>query len=136
MHAQSDTSRTTNPGLLPKEAGSISGNFQMDFQYYRLDTLIGTPVVPEKTRMNGFLNLNYVKGNFRMGTRYESYLNPILGFDPRFVGNGIMYRYAGYTKDDLDVTVGHFYEQFGHPHEGLLRAGRHLQQHQLLPRRP
>ncbi len=113
LRAQNDTTRNASGGLLPKEVGSLSGNFQMDFQYYRLDTLIGTPVVPEKTRMNGFLNLNYVKGNFRMGTRYESYLNPILGFDPRFVGNGIMYRYAGYTKDDLDVTVGHFYEQFG-----------------------
>jgi len=113
VNAQGQDSIKSGQGLLPKDAGSISGNFQMDFQYYRLDTIIGTPVVPEKTRMNGFLNLNYVKGNFRMGTRYESYLNPLLGFDPRFVGNGIMYRYAGYTKDDLDITVGHFYEQFG-----------------------
>jgi hypothetical protein len=95
------------------DMGNISGNFQMDFQYYRYDSLIGTPRVPDKTRMNGFLNLNYTRGNFRMGTRYESYLNPILGFDPRFVGNGIMYRYAGYTQGDLDITVGHFYEQFG-----------------------
>ncbi len=97
----------------PTDLGNVSGNFQTDFQYYRYDSLIGTPRVPEKTRMNGFLNLNYTRGKFRMGTRYESYLNPILGFDPRFVGNGIMYRYAGYTQGDLDITVGHFYEQFG-----------------------
>ncbi len=102
---KSDSTRT--------DLGNISGNFQTDFQYYRYDSLIGTPRVPEKTRMNGFLNLNYTRGKFRMGTRYESYLNPILGFDPRFVGNGIMYRYAGYTQGDLDITVGHFYEQFG-----------------------
>jgi len=96
-----------------KDLGNISGNFQTDFQYYRADTLIGAPKVPEKGLLNGWLNLNYTRGNFRMGARYESYLNPLLGFDPRFKGTGIMYKYAGYTQGDLDITVGSFYEQFG-----------------------
>lgn len=113
LFSQKSDSLKTKSAIPAFDMGNISGNFQMDFQYYRRDTLIGAPVVPEKSRMNGFLNLNYVRGNFRMGTRYESYLNPLLGFDPRFTGNGIMYRYAGYTQGDLDITVGNFYEQFG-----------------------
>ncbi|MFC1732461.1 DUF6029 family protein, partial [candidate division KSB1 bacterium] len=47
------------------------------------------------------------------GLRFESYLNPILGFDSRYEGTGIPYRFATYKKDDFEITVGNFYEQFG-----------------------
>jgi hypothetical protein len=29
------------------------------------------------------------------------------------VGSGIGYRYVTYRKDDLEATVGNFFEQFG-----------------------
>jgi hypothetical protein len=91
----------------------IHGNFQLDAQYYLEDSVIGAPVVPEKFLSNGFGNLNMTMGNFRAGVRYESYLNPLLGFDTRYKGSGITYRYAGYTVGDLDITIGNFYDQFG-----------------------
>lgn len=96
-----------------QDQGQISGNFQLNAQTYKPDSLIGANEVPEGILFNGFANINYTRDNFRAGLRYESYLNPMLGFDPRFKGNGIMYRYAGYEKDGLDITVGSFYEQFG-----------------------
>jgi len=37
----------------------------------------------------------------------------MLGYDAAYEGNGIPYRFANYKKDDLEVTVGNFYEQFG-----------------------
>jgi len=92
---------------------NISGNFQFDAQYYLEDSLIGAPVVPEKILSNGFGNLNFNYGNFNAGLRYESYLNPLLGFDPRYKGSGITYRFASYTVNDLEVTIGNFYDQFG-----------------------
>ena len=52
--------------------GSIGGNFQIDVQSYSPDSLIGAQNVPEKVRSNAFLNLNYTKGNFSAGVRYES----------------------------------------------------------------
>ena len=91
----------------------IHGNTQVNSQYYNPDSSIGAPPVPEKMLVNGFANINYVKGNFKAGLRYESYLNVIQGFDPRYKGNGIPYRYASYTVDELEVTAGNFYEQFG-----------------------
>ena len=94
-------------------AGEIHGNMQMDAQYYNPDSTIGAAPVPEKMLMNGFMNLIYTKGNFSAGARYESYLDPIQGFDPRYKGNGIPYRYASYKADELEVTAGNFYEQFG-----------------------
>jgi hypothetical protein len=96
-----------------KDLGSVHGNFQTDIQYYNTDTLIGAPIVPEKMLMNGFANLIYTKGNFSAGIRYESYLNALQGFDPGYRGNGIPFRYANYNIEDLDITVGNFYEQFG-----------------------
>ncbi|HEY4798597.1 MAG TPA: DUF6029 family protein, partial [Bacteroidia bacterium] len=63
--------------------------------------------------MNGFANFIYTNKNFSAGLRYESYLNTIQGFDPRYKGNGIPYRFASYKADELEVTVGNYYEQFG-----------------------
>jgi hypothetical protein len=93
--------------------GEIHGNFQADAQYYLPDTLIGAPEIPEKMLFNGFANIIYTRGKFTAGIRYESYLNALNGFDPRYKGNGIPYRFATYTSDALQVTVGNYYEQFG-----------------------
>ena len=96
-----------------KNSGEIHGNFQVDAQYYNPDSSIGAPPVPEKLLMNSFANINYTKGNFVAGLRYESYLNTIQGFDPRYKLNSIPHRYAGYIVDELEITVGNYYEQFG-----------------------
>lgn len=95
------------------DAGDIHGNFEMRGQYYRDDTLIGAPDVPEQFLFNGFLNLIYTRGKFETGIRYESYQNVLLGFSPNYQGNGIPYRYATYRGDNLEFTAGNFYEQFG-----------------------
>jgi hypothetical protein len=93
--------------------GSVHGNFQIDGQYYLTDSLIGAPEVPEKFLTNGFANFIYEKENFSAGLRYENYTNPILGFDPRYTGNGIPFRYLNYKNKELEVTAGNFYDQFG-----------------------
>jgi hypothetical protein len=93
--------------------GEIHGNFQTDVMYYNKDTLIGAVDVPEKMLMNGFANFIYTKDKFSTGFRYESYLNKLQGFDPAYKGNGVPYRYASYAVDNLDITVGNYYEQFG-----------------------
>jgi hypothetical protein len=93
--------------------GSVNGNFQIDAQYYQEDSLIGAPKVPEKLLSNVFGNINYNKGNFSAGVRYEAYNNVRQGFDPRYKGQGIVNRFARYRTDLLDITVGNIYEQFG-----------------------
>jgi len=95
------------------DAGSVHGNFQVDAQYYQPDSLIGAPKVPEKFLSNAFGNINYTKGAFSAGVRYEAYNNVRQGFDPRYKGQGIVNRFARYQTELLDVTVGNIYEQFG-----------------------
>lgn len=93
--------------------GKITGNFQIEAQYYQEDTLIGAEQPNEQVLSNGFLNLIYSNGGFSAGVRYESYQNALLGYPTGYKGSGIPYRFASYTSEDLSVTVGNFYEQFG-----------------------
>lgn len=104
--------QSSSQNILTDQA-ELHGNFQLDAQYYNVDTLIGAPIVPEKILSNGFMNLWYTKGNFSAGIRYENYLNVMQGFDSRYKGSGIPFRFATYTNDKLEATVGNFYEQFG-----------------------
>ncbi len=106
-----------NAQTIGDEINSIHGNFQIDAQYYNPDSLIGAPKVPEKMLSNVFGNINYQKGKFSAGVRYEAYNNVMQGFDARYKGQGITNRFARYQDNLLDITVGNIYEQFG---SGLL----------------
>lgn len=93
--------------------GQINGSFQTDVQYLFPDSIIGAEEVDEKLLSNTFLQLTFQQGNFRAGIRYEAFLNPLLGYDRRYEGQGIPFRYATYDSDKLDLTVGNIYDQFG-----------------------
>lgn len=96
--------------------GHLSGNFQSNSQLYYEDENLGITsenLPNEKFLINSFANLLYSTSNFSAGMRYESNHNVLLGFDKRYNGEGITYRYTQFNKDGLDVTLGNFYEQFG-----------------------
>jgi len=93
--------------------GRLSGNFQIDAQSYRADSAIGAVAVPENFLANSYANFRYDAGNFSAGLRYEGYLNTLQGIDPGNDGVGFPHIFARYRNDDLDLTVGNFYEQFG-----------------------
>lgn len=99
--------------VIADELNSVHGNFQLDAQYYEQDSLIGAPKVSEKLLSNVFGNINYTRGKFSAGVRYEAYNNVRQGFLPSYKGEGIVNRYARYQTDLLDITIGNFYEQFG-----------------------
>ncbi len=92
---------------------SIRGNFQVLAQSYNEDSLIRAEVPDELMTLNSFANIVATKGKFEAGIRFESYLPAQLGYPDNFKGSGIGYRYASYTDDDVSITAGSFYEQFG-----------------------
>ncbi|HXB41452.1 MAG TPA: DUF6029 family protein [Bacteroidia bacterium] len=96
-----------------KPTSSVTGNFQIDAANYTKDTTIGADPGSQVVRYNSFGNVNYSYGNFTAGVRFESYQPPLLGYLPGYTGTGIPYKYARYKHDNIDVTVGSFYDQFG-----------------------
>ena len=94
-------------------SSEIHGDFDLNMQSYQEDKLIGAKAADEIILNNAYLNINYTKGDFTAGLRYESYLNALMDFDDNYKGNGIPFRYAAYAIDGLDVTVGNYYEQVG-----------------------
>ncbi len=102
------------------DLGTIHGSLQSDAQYTFVDSTIGAEARPEKILSNSYLQLLYQRGKIEVGTRFEIYQTPLLGFDPRYTGLGIANKYARYRGDFLDITVGNFYEQFGNG--SILRA--------------
>jgi hypothetical protein len=59
------------------------------------------------------MNVFYTNAGFKAGMRLESYLPRIQGYPNRFDGTGLGMRYVGFVNDKVDITLGHFYEQFG-----------------------
>ncbi|PIY09166.1 MAG: hypothetical protein COZ18_08515, partial [Flexibacter sp. CG_4_10_14_3_um_filter_32_15] len=106
--AQNQDNQTSNIDF-----GTLTGSVQTDFRYYVEDSVIGAAVPLEKIGFNNYFTLNYERGNFRAGVRYETYLPALLGYPTSMRGTGIANRYMGYTLKGLDVTVGNLYEQFG-----------------------
>lgn len=96
--------------------GKVTGNTQVDAQIYSEDDQLGitdSTLNYKEFGMNGFANILYSNGNFNAGIRFEGFLNPMIGFDPRYEGVGIPYWFASYKLGKLEMTAGHFYEQFG-----------------------
>lgn len=93
--------------------GTLRANFQLDAQQYSQDTIIKAEQPPEKVSSMGFLSLIYSYDKFEAGMRYEGFFNPLVGIDPKYTGSGIPFRYAMYRNDEVEATVGNFYEQFG-----------------------
>ncbi|MGB9771227.1 MAG: DUF6029 family protein [Candidatus Kapaibacteriota bacterium] len=91
----------------------IGGSFQSDSYLYLRDSVIESAEAEEKILSNNYLYLTISTDNVNLDLRFESYQNPILGFDPRYKGSGIAYRSLSYKNDFIGVTAGNFYEQFG-----------------------
>lgn len=98
---------------LAQNSGEFHGDFDFSLQTYNEDESIGALAADEVMLNNAYLNIVYTRGYFSMGVRYESYLNALKDFDPRYNGHGIPYRFAKYNNDGLEITAGSFYEQFG-----------------------
>ncbi len=95
------------------DGATVSGNLQINAQYYLEDSIIGASDVPEKVLSNGFGELQYRLRNFSAGMRYEFYLDPMIGTDAQYKGEGISYYYANFISKQFEITLGSFYEQFG-----------------------
>jgi hypothetical protein len=105
--------QTTHFFAQENKSGQIHGNFGFVGQTYKEDSLIGAPFVAEKFLMNAYSNVLFTKGGFTAGVRFETYLNALEGYDKRYNGIALPYRFISYQHEKLNFLLGNFYEQFG-----------------------
>lgn len=96
--------------------GTVSGNFQLNGLIYNEDLQINAEQPNSIFGNNSFGNIKYRNGDFEAGLRYEAYLNTLLGFPNSSGindGVGLAFAYAKFKNEDIEITLGNFYEQFG-----------------------
>ncbi|PQJ31057.1 hypothetical protein BST92_03555 [Nonlabens arenilitoris] len=94
--------------------GTFSGGFESNSQWYQDDEGLGTMAPQDQLRSNNYFTLRYSYDKFTAGIQYELFApNPLLGYFEGFEGNAIGTYYLNFKHKGLDITGGHFYDQFG-----------------------
>lgn len=99
-----------------QENGNVSGGYESLSQWYQPDEKTGATFYPGEARFrsNNYFRVDYRYSNFSAGLQYEAYLaTPILGYAPELEGNDLATYYVNFSNDNLDITAGYFYDQFG-----------------------
>lgn len=101
-------------GQIDLGGGTFSGGIESTSQWYQQDEDLGFEQPDDPFRSNNYIRLDYNHGKFSAGLQYEAYLpNPLLGYSDRFNDNKIATYYVNYKGEQLDITAGNFYDQFG-----------------------
>ncbi|MFD2516718.1 DUF6029 family protein [Salinimicrobium flavum] len=97
-----------------QDTGNFYGSFESNSQWLQDDEGLDFTAPSEDLRSNNYFNLNFSLKNFTVGLQYEAYLpEPLLGYDPLLEGNEIATYFLNYKNENVEVTAGYFYEQFG-----------------------
>lgn len=101
--------------IFAQDNGSFFGGFESNSQWLLDDDGINFAAPEDQFRANNYFQLSYNYGKFTAGVQYESYLpSALLGYAPVYDGNNNIGTYfLNYRTEQLDITGGYFYEQFG-----------------------
>lgn len=92
----------------------VYGSFERNGQWYTNDKNRGINQDSVPLRANNYFNVNFNYKKFTFGTQVESYMNEaLLNFNPKYKGTNFATYYANYKTKKLDITLGHYYVQFG-----------------------
>lgn len=101
-------------GQIDVAGGTFSGGIESTSQWYQADDDLGFEQPDDPFRSNNYIRLDYNYGKFSAGLQYEAYLpGALLGYSDRFNDNKIATYYVNYKGEQLDITAGNFYDQFG-----------------------
>jgi hypothetical protein len=99
-----------------KKTGLLYGSFESNSQWYLNDKINDREIKhPEDPfRSNNYLQLNYNYNKWTAGVQLESFApNALLNYNPKYDETNLGIYFLNYKANKIDVTAGHFYEQFG-----------------------
>lgn len=101
--------------ILKKISNNLYGSFESNAQYLLDDEKLNIVEDGDRFRANTYLNVNYkFLKNFTAGVQVESYEpKPLKNFYEGYEKTNLANYFLNYKSEKLDVTLGHFYEQFG-----------------------
>ena len=103
-----------NDSLPKKDYGRVYGGFESNAQWYLNDKEMGTIHPEDPIRSNSYLFVNYQIDKWTAGVQVEAYLKEaLLNYNPNYEGVNLGTYFLNYKTSKLDLTAGHFYEQFG-----------------------
>ncbi|HIP48218.1 MAG TPA: hypothetical protein EYG92_04535 [Lutibacter sp.] len=94
---------------------NLSIGFESNSQYYVDDSVTGDFEEGNPFRSNNYLKVDYGIGSFKFGVQAEGYVPQyLLNYSPKYDQQiNVGTYYGSYTTDKFDITLGHFYGQFG-----------------------
>ena len=96
------------------QKGRFYGGYEGYLQLYQNDTPTSFVAPSDKFRTMNYITANYAYSHFKAGLQYEAFLpSPLLGYNPDLKGNKLATYYIDFKKNNLDITAGYFYDQFG-----------------------
>jgi Family of unknown function (DUF6029) len=102
----------------PTETSPLSGSLQANGNFFIRDSAIGAANIPQYDRQlvgaDAWLNLNYNRGGYDIGVRFDVYQNSQL-LNPResYSASGIGRFYVKKRVDKLSIYAGYIYDQVG-----------------------
>lgn len=97
-----------------KPKGNLSIGIESNLQYNLFDEL-ENKLTEDNFRSNNYANISYAISNYTFGIQLEGYApKAILNFSPSYDKQiGLATVFAKYRNKKTEITLGHFYEQFG-----------------------
>lgn len=92
---------------------TLSGSIQSDILIPENDKEIGTEEVRDNVLTNTYADLHLMSKYVDAGARLEYLEHPLPGFDNDFKGWGVPHFYVKGKLKNAELTLGHFYDQFG-----------------------
>jgi Family of unknown function (DUF6029) len=99
---------------------NFSGGLETTNQFYIDDKKGNIQAPKDRFGSNSYFNLNYNSDYVSAGVQFEAYVPVLLGYPVKFDGTKIAHRFVRFKYKKVDLTVGHFYEQYGNGY--LFRA--------------
>ena len=92
---------------------TVTGSIQSDILLPQDDDKIGTEHTPDDLLTNTYAEVSVMSRYVDAGARIEYLEHPLPGFENDFKGWGVPYFFVKGKVKDAELTLGHFYEQFG-----------------------
>ncbi len=92
---------------------TLKGSVQSDVLIPQDDAIIGTASTSDWALTNTYAELHLLNKYLTAGVRFEFNEYPLPGFENDFKGWGLPYYYGGLKYKWAQLTLGHFYDQFG-----------------------